>query len=159
VKWLRKPASPGASAQPLDIKSEASEAQKASNPPPATHKPAASSPAVSTPAPAAPPKKTAAEGEVVHKVLPEVPQSARITITGKIRVNVRVEVDSSGKVTSAKLASAGPSKYFANLAWKAAQRWEFVPPNVDGQTAASVWMLRFRFGRAGTEATADRVSR
>jgi TonB family protein len=174
VRWLRRPASPTAAAPPADVKFEVVEPQKAPNPPPAIHKPAASTPApaASTPAPAAstralaastpapvPAAKTAPQGEVAHKVLPEVPQSARNTITGKIRVSVRVEVDSSGKVTSAKLASAGPSKYFANLASKAAQRWEFVPPNVNGQASPSTWMLRFRFGRAGTEATPERVSR
>ena len=154
LRWLRKPASPIASAQPSNGKSEAVAPQKAPNPPPATPTPAAS-----TSAPAAAAKKTAAQGEAVHKILPEVPQSARNTITGKIRVSVRVEVDPSGKVTSAKLASAGPSKYFANLAWKAAQRWEFIPPSVDGQPAPSVWMLRFRFGRTGTEATPERLTR
>lgn len=168
VRWLRRPASPVASAQPGDVKSEASQPQKAPNPSPPIHKPAASTPAraastpalaASTPAPVASAKKAVAVGEVVQKIIPEVPQSARNTITGKIRVSVRVEVDSSGKVTSAKLASAGPSKYFANLAWKAAQRWEFIPPQVNGQPAASVWMLRFRFGRAGTEVTPERVNR
>ena len=71
-------------------------------------------------------------GGVLHKVLPEVSQSARNTITGTVKVGVRVDVDSSGKVTAAKFTSAGPSKYFAGLAMKAAQRWEFTPPEVNG---------------------------
>jgi len=40
---------------------------------------------------------TAGRGEVLHRVLPDVPQSARNTITGTIKVGVRVAVDSSGK--------------------------------------------------------------
>ena len=112
------------------------------------------------PAPARPvARATAAGGAVVHQVLPDVSKGARNTITGHVRVSVRVEVDSSGKVTAAKLASPGPSQYFANLAWKAAQRWEFSPPQVDGKPTGSAWLLHFRFGRSGTDASAERLNR
>jgi len=90
-------------------------------------------------------------GEVAHQVVPAVPQSARNTIQGKVKVGVRVQVDPSGKVTSATLASPGPSKYFAKLALKAAQQWQFIPPQAGGQPAPSAWLLRFQFGRSGTE--------
>jgi TonB family protein len=99
----------------------------------------------------------ASQGDVLHQVLPDVPQSARDTITGTIKVGVRVAVDSSGKVTTAELASPGPSPYFARLALRAAQGWEFTPPLVNGQPAASVWLLRFRFRRTSTQAAAERV--
>lgn len=98
------------------------------------------------------------KGEVVRRVLPDVPKSALNTITGTIKVGVHVEADSSGKVASAKLASAGPSKYFANLAVKAAERWEFSPPQVNGQPVASSWMLRFRFRRTGVEVSPERAT-
>jgi TonB family protein len=106
--------------------------------------------------PAAPPRT---EGSVLRQVLPDVPQSAKDTITGTIRVSVRVEVDSSGKVTAAEFASPGPSRYFANLAQKAAQRWEFSPPEAGGQPAASVWLLRFRFRQDSTQVTPERIAR
>jgi TonB family protein len=96
-------------------------------------------------------------GVAVRQVLPQVSQSARNTITGKIRVVVRVEVDNSGKVKNAKLTSAGPSRYFANLALKAAQEWGFDPPVSDGQAQASAWLLQFRFGRARTEVAVKRL--
>lgn len=122
--------------------------------------------AVQRPSPPPPARKASPEkekptpgGAVTHQYIPEVSQSARNTITGHIRVTVRVEVDPSGKVTSAKLATPGPSKYFANLAWKAAQRWEFAPPEVNGQPTASAWLLRFRFGRSSTEVAPERVTR
>ncbi|HUA15733.1 MAG TPA: TonB family protein [Verrucomicrobiae bacterium] len=116
---------------------------------------------ISTSAPATKPtaKTAASGGAVLRRVLPEVPQSARNTITGKIRVSVRVEVDPSGKVTSARLTSPGPSKYFARLALKAAQDWEFSPPEVSGEPAASTWTLRFRFGRTRTEVSPERAKR
>jgi TonB family protein len=124
--------------------------------------PAASS-ASAEPGPGAPSmpakKSSSSPAEVLHQVLPEVPQSARNTITGTVKVGVRVEVDPSGKVTSAKLEHAGPSKYFARLALQAAERWEFTPAQVDEQAATSAWLLHFRFRRSGTQASSDRLKR
>jgi TonB family protein len=70
-------------------------------------------------------------GKVVHQVLPDVPRKARDTIRGKVRVGVRVRVDPSGNVVGAKLDSPGPSRYFAQLALRAARRWKFRPAKVD----------------------------
>ncbi len=104
-------------------------------------------------------RKSAANGEVVRKVIPDVPQSAKNTITGTIKVGVRVEVNPSGKVISAKLKSAGPSKYFAGLALKAAQRWEFAVHEEDREPVASTWLLQFRFRRTSTDASSERTNR
>ena len=90
------------------------------------------------------------QGEVFQEVLPDVPQTARDTIRGKVRVSVRVAVDPSGKVVRATFDSPGPSKYFANLALQAAQRWEFWPAKVDGQFVSSAWILRFEFDTTAT---------
>jgi TonB family protein len=98
------------------------------------------------------------EGSVSRQVLPDVPRSAKNTIHGKIRVTVRVGVDPSGKVQTTTLSTPGPSKYFANLAVKAAQRWEFTPPQVNGEPVPSTWLLRFQFGRAGTEVAPEQVT-
>ena len=91
------------------------------------------------------------KGEVTDRVIPNVPAGPRRTIQGKVRVSVRLAVDSSGAVSNAALENAGPSKYFANLALTAARRWKFKPAQVDGNAVSSKWILRFRFGRAGTE--------
>jgi TonB family protein len=80
-----------------------------------------------------------------------VPQSARDTIEGRIRVHVKVEVDSSGKVEKATLDSPGPSQYFARLALEASRHWKFDPPRVKGQAVASAWMLRYQFRNTATE--------
>jgi TonB family protein len=103
---------------------------------------------------ATPRKTVATEGAVVHQVIPDVSSRSRNTITGTIKVGVRVEVDSSGKVTAARLKSAGPSKYFAGLALKAAERWQFSPTQAGG---AGPWLIQFRFRRSGTEASAERT--
>jgi len=130
--------------------------------PVATATPSAAAPA---PTPAVsqavvpPTKKAPSNGEVVRRVLPEIPQSAKNTITGTIKIGVRVDVDSSGKVTEAKLVSPGPSKYFANLVLRAAQQWEFSPPQVDGQSAASAWVLKFRLRKSSLQVEPQRVKR
>jgi TonB family protein len=101
--------------------------------------------------PAAPaPAPATTKGDVVRQVLPDVPQSAKNTITGHIKVTVRLEVDASGKVTNATLTHPGPSQYFANLALKAARSWEF--PLTNGQPTASTWIVRFEFSQTGTKA-------
>jgi TonB family protein len=105
--------------------------------------------------PARPPTKAlASHGGVVHQVIPDVSQNSRNTIRGTVRVTARVDVNPSGKVTAAKLKNAGPSKYFAGLALKAAQRWEFAP-----QPTTSTWLIQFRFKRSGTQASAEPVTR
>jgi TonB family protein len=114
------------------------------------------------PAPAAtPPAKTptSSEGAVVHQVMPDLPQSAKNTIRGTIKIGVVVDVDSSGKVRAARLKSAGPSRYFAGKTLAAAEQWQFSPPHVDGEPAASTWLLQFRLRRSATEASSQRVTR
>jgi TonB family protein len=90
------------------------------------------------------------KGAVVEQVLPPVPESASDTITGTVRVRVKVAVDPSGNVTDATLDSPGPSKYFANLALRAARRWKFKPPQRDGKDVASEWLLNFGFRNTST---------
>ncbi len=124
-------------------------------------RPAPAEPTTSSTAPAA---TTAApnavvKGEVLQQVLPDVSRSARSTITGKIKVSVQVAVDASGKVTQAKLTSAGPSRYFAGQALSAARRWTFSPPEVGGQKKDSEWLLRFQFGRSATEVFPKEINR
>ncbi len=108
-------------------------------------------PAAQTPA--------SSKGAVVHKVLPDIPPQARHTISGTVRIAVRVEVDASGAVTNATLADAGPSQYFATRVLKAAQQWEFAAPRVNGQPVASKWLLHFRLKRNSTQADEQRLNR
>jgi TonB family protein len=108
--------------------------------------------------PAEPAKKApATRGEVVRKVLPDVPQSAQDTITGTVRISVKVHVDSAGKVTDAALVHEGPSKYFARLVLEAAQHWEFPAPQADGQPTESDWLLHFRLRKTSIEATPEQL--
>ena len=135
--------------------------QKTSPQPPVqtTPKPSVQSKPLQTAPVAAPKKSNGTGGAVVHQVMPDVSQSAKNTIRGTIKVSVQVQVDPSGRVSSAKLKSAGPSKYFAGRALKAAEQWQFSPPELNGQPATSAWLIQFRFRRGGTQASPERLSR
>src|ERR1700682_6257611 len=90
-------------------------------------------------------------GEVLQQDVPNVSQKARASIQGKVRVSVKVHVDQSGNVTGAEFVSAGSSKYFADLAMRSAQKWEFAPAKLNGQYVATDWVLRYEFGNSGTK--------
>lgn len=93
------------------------------------------------------------KGEVLDQVLPDVSDKARASIQGRVRVGVRVHVDAAGAVTDAELDSPGPSEYFADQALKAARRWAFTPPEVDGKSVTSEWLLHFVFSSSDTKVT------
>jgi TonB family protein len=80
-------------------------------------------------------------------VIPDVPQSARRTISGHIEVWVRVIVDQDGSVFAATVDRTGSSRYFRRLAVEAAWKWTFPP--IDTQSRR-LMQLRFDFGRDGT---------
>lgn len=116
------------------------------------------SPVEVAPHPSVPSNSKAVRGAVAHEVIPPVSQRARSTITGKVRVSVRVGVDSSGKVIASRLESRGPSQYFAKLALESSRAWKFTPPQVNGQPTPSDWVLHYAFGRSGTEVHSVQVS-
>lgn len=107
----------------------------------------------------APRTKTAGEvvgrGEVLNEVLPRPAQKALSTIHGTLHVVVRVQVDSAGNVVNSALDSLGPSRYFADLAEKAARQWQFSGAEADGHGIPSTWLIRFEFTSAGVHATAQ----
>jgi TonB family protein len=96
-------------------------------------------------------QKGTVRGSVLKQVMPDVSKSAQNTIQGRLKVAVEVSVDASGSVSAAKLVSPGPSVYFASRALAAARGWKFNPPQVDGQAAASTWVLRFQFRKTAIE--------
>jgi TonB family protein len=82
--------------------------------------------------------------DILQQVVPEPSRSARNTIQGTIKVNVRVDIDSAGNVSDARFERRGPSNYFANQAMQAARQWKF------STHAPHAWILHFEFRRSGT---------
>ncbi len=99
-------------------------------------------------------KGSVVKGEIVFQALPDVPRKIAGTIHGHVRVGVRVQVDPEGNVVQASIDSPGPSRYFADQALHAAQKWKFTPAWVSGRTVASVWILHFQFVPTQTELNA-----
>jgi TonB family protein len=87
----------------------------------------------------------------VHEVIPDVPQRARRTIRGTVRVSVRVIVEKDGTVFAALADQRGPSRYFERLAVDAAKKWTFPPADA---TAQRLMLVKFEFTRDGTAARA-----
>ena len=94
----------------------------------------------------------------MNQVLPNVPQKASDTITGKVIVKVGVSVDASGNVLTTTLAWPGPSKYFANLSLQAAQKWTFKAAQADDQDVPSEWVIVFQYEQTGTHAFPSETS-
>jgi TonB family protein len=97
------------------------------------------------------PKGASIKGAVAERVMPDLLPSAQQSISGKVNVSVRVEVDAVGNVSNAAFDSAGPSRYFARQAMQAAQRWRFKPAQVDGKAVSSAWLLHFHFTQSGID--------
>ena len=87
----------------------------------------------------------------LSEVIPDVPERARKSIRGRVRVSVRLIVDPEGKVFAALVERPGPSRYFDKLALEAAEQWTFPPATAQGQR---LMMVRFDFTRGGATARA-----
>ncbi len=125
---------------PVPVSPEAS-----ASPPPASPAPVSARPA-EAPVPA-----LEATGDVLERVLPEVPRKARNTIHGTVKIDVRVRVDRDGRVEAAQFESPATSRYLGDLTLKAARRWRFQPGAGPG------WLLRFQLLRDETKVTAERL--
>jgi TonB family protein len=94
-------------------------------------------------------------GDVVDRVIPDVPAQILGTIRGRVTVRVRVKVESSGTVADAELDSHAGSKYFDRVALEAARRWKFNPVSDAGNGGESAHLLRFEFRTNGCEAFSE----
>jgi TonB family protein len=133
------PSSPNANSRPSTTNSSSNSGATSS--PSGTSK---SAPARSAVAPAAPSSQPLSPA-VLRKVLPEVSERSRSTIRGTVRINVRVQINPDGTVSTAELANPAPSQFFAAAALKAARQWQFATPS-------SSAIIRFDFTPTSTSA-------
>jgi TonB family protein len=106
---------------------------------------------------AAKPGQAASEGRVVARVMPQISPGALRSIRGRIRIQVKINVDGAGNVTEAHLKSPGPSKYFAARALEAARGWKFKPTLENGQPVASQWIVQFALTRNAIDGSLVRI--
>lgn len=99
-----------------------------------------------------PPQQPDAPPSATNEVLPDVPQSALDTITGTVRVSIRVTIDNEGAVIDAAAANPGPSRYFARLSLAASKKWTFTPANAEEQRTM---LVKFNYTREGVTAQAS----
>ena len=163
VSRSAKSNSSSSSRDALKNSAAAAAAKEIPKPPAASPSPAAlrteTKPAADSPANSASPSGSApGRGEVLDQIMPDVPDKALSTITGKVRVAVRAHVDPAGNVSDAEFEDPGPSEYFAKAALKAVRRWEFTSPEVGGHSVPSEWVVRFEFAPDGVKAFPKQVT-
>ena len=90
--------------------------------------------------------------------MPEVTGQARATIRGRVRVNIRADVNPAGAVTDAKVEGSGGGRYFSDLALKTVRQWKFEPVKVNGSETGQRWRVRFEFLKTGTKVQRQRLS-
>ena len=95
------------------------------------------------------PGKVASDKDVRERVLPEIPGTALASIHGKVSVIVRVTVEPSGAVSSARLEQPLASKYLSGFVVDAARKWTFAR-----QTSPRDWLLRFELRPETTDVVA-----
>jgi TonB family protein len=163
VSRSAKSNSSSSSRDALKNSAAAAAAKEIPKPPAASPSPAAlrteTKPAADSPANSASPSGSApGRGEVLDQIMPDVPDKALSTITGKVRVAVRAHVDPAGNVSDAEFEDPGPSEYFAKAALKAVRRWEFTSPEVGGHSVPSEWLVRFEFAPDGVKAFPQQIT-
>ena len=88
----------------------------------------------------------------INEVIPKVPRSALQTISGTVRVAIRVVIGPGGEVLAATSEIPGPSRYFERIALETAKEWTFTP--AAGQDDREM-LVRFYFRRDGVTAHAE----
>ena len=132
------------------FRAEPPPAQVATEEQPITHAPDETQPlppaeVAPVPSDQPPPQSPSASDQVI----PDVSRNALNTISGTIRVSIRVIVAKDGTVLAATADEPGPSRYFARLATEAARQWTFAPSDSDERR---VKLVRFYFKRSGVTA-------
>jgi TonB family protein len=78
-------------------------------------------------------------------VKPATPSNVRNLISEDVQINVRVEVDATGRVIRAEPVSRGKQDYLTALALEAARQWRFSPARQGSQNVSSSTVVGFQF--------------
>jgi len=156
-------ATPDANPEANPVASPA-QAPTSSAPPAAAPAPTQASTPAAAPAPPPQPDQSPAPASaavnhgVKNQILPDIIPSAMRSISGTVKVLVRLSVDANGNVADATLESPGPSKYFAGKSLEAARHWKFKPAQVGGNAAPSTWTVEFQFKQSGIQVVPEQTA-
>lgn len=81
----------------------------------------------------------------VHQVTPSLPPRLRQQLEGAVPVDLRVYVDSSGKVRRAEMLSEDVDPPLSELALNAARKWEFTPARIGEERVPAEVIVHFVF--------------
>jgi hypothetical protein len=83
----------------------------------------------------------------IHESLPSLPPAVRNTVTSEVEVQIKIQVDDSGRVVRvAPVGPAGPaSGAIVRVSEEAARQWRFAPAMRGNQPVASEVVLTFRY--------------
>ena len=79
------------------------------------------------------------------QVMPNTRAIPNGTIQARTRVEVQVNVDQTGRVSSAQVVSSGVNELISSAALSAARRWTFDPASNNGMRVNSVHTIVFEF--------------
>jgi protein TonB len=100
--------------------------------------PPSAQPAPVTPSDYTPPRP-------VRQVKPATPSNVRNLISEDVQINVRVEIDATGRVVRAEPASKEKQDFLTALAVEAARQWRFSPARQGSQNVSSSAVVGFQF--------------
>jgi hypothetical protein len=135
------------------VSSESFRLVRATNPvpvaSPGTSSPPGAQPAASTPSPTPPgTPETIVQPKATYRAPPVVAAGIRPRIKGTIPIDVRVSIDTHGRVVSAAPVTkqhSGLEEYLATRAVQAARLWRFEPARENGKPVTGTQTLHFVF--------------
>jgi hypothetical protein len=81
----------------------------------------------------------------LRQVKPATPSNVRNLISEDVQINVRVEIDATGRVVRAEPVSKGKHDFLTSLALEAARQWRFSPAREGSQNVSSSAVVGFQF--------------
>jgi TonB family protein len=115
---------------------------------PATIPPPAPAPAAAPAPKEAPPphQPQTVPVRILHEVQPSLPRELRNALIGKdTSLEVRIHVDTRGKVTGAEVISGSSSKFLRDAVTAAARAWSYAPATIDGKPVEADAVITFLF--------------
>jgi TonB family protein len=110
-----------------------------------TAAPPATAPGFATTPGIAPPRTGFVPPRALLQITPNIRNIPAGSIPRKMRVTVDVNVDQTGRVTSARLATPGVNSAVSSAAVAAARQWTFDPAMNNGQYIKSAHKIVFEF--------------